>query len=141
MERKTLKRVVIISLILITVIAATSIFTQPNTESNDRNIKVESNNTPDIPAPEPKEKEQNYTNPEHGRKQNLISPEQAIKIVKNTVPGYGKLHYSATLTTCRGKPAYLVTVYDKDPDSETYGQAIGGAYVDATTGKLLYGHG
>ncbi len=71
-------------------------------------------------------------------KVNLISAQRAIDIVQQSNPGDDSgLRFKAHLVKNNGAPYYMVDVYDDDPYSETYGQAIGGASVDARTGVIL----
>lgn len=71
----------------------------------------------------------------------LISPQKAINIVKQTVPAYGNLRYGAKLVQNGQNPYYLISVYENDHNSTVYGEAIGGAKVDAKTGEFLGGMG
>ncbi len=71
----------------------------------------------------------------------LISPQKAINIVKQSVPAYGNLRYGAKLVQNGQNPYYLVSVYENDRNSTLYGEAIGGAKVDAKTGAFLGGMG
>ncbi len=73
--------------------------------------------------------------------QKLISPQEAINIVNKNVPAYGLTSYGAKLVQNGQHPYYLVSAYDQNPNSTTYGEAIGGAKVDAITGQFLGGMG
>ena len=73
--------------------------------------------------------------------QKLISPQEAINIVNKNVPAYGLTSYGAKLVQNGQYPYYLVSAYDQNPNSTTYGEAIGGAKVDAITGQFLGGMG
>jgi len=68
---------------------------------------------------------------------NLISPTKAIIIVNKNIPANGYTSISAKLLQNGTHPYYLVNAYDKNPNSTTYNQGIGGAKVDAKTGDLL----
>lgn len=71
----------------------------------------------------------------------LISSQKAINIVKQSVPAYGNIRYGAKLVQNGQNPYYLVSVYENDRNSTVYGEAIGGAKVDAKTGEFLGGMG
>ncbi|WP_414469159.1 PepSY domain-containing protein [Methanobacterium sp. ACI-7] len=75
--------------------------------------------------------------------QNLISASKAISItkVKSGAQGDTRLRFTASLVKNGGKPYYLITVYGNDKSSPYYGEAIGGAKVDARTGAFLGGMG
>ena len=73
--------------------------------------------------------------------QKLISSQEAISIVNKNVPSYGLVNYEAVLVQNGQHPYYLVTAYDQNPNSTTYGEGIGGAKVDAITGQFLGGSG
>lgn len=68
---------------------------------------------------------------------NLISPLKAMNIVNKNVLPYRYTSYSAKLVQNGQHPYYLVNAYDQNPNSTTYKQGIGGAKVDAKTGKFL----
>lgn len=72
---------------------------------------------------------------------NIISANEAINIVKQSVPAYGKIRYKAYLVKNDQNPYYQVDVYQNDPTKPLYGQVIGGAQVDAKTGEFLGGMG
>ncbi|UTB32908.1 MAG: PepSY domain-containing protein [Methanobacterium sp. ERen5] len=73
---------------------------------------------------------------------NFISASKAISVVKQNEEGQsGNVRYSATLVKNSNNPYYRITVYDNDPESEFYGEDIGGAKVDAKTGEFLGGMG
>jgi hypothetical protein len=73
---------------------------------------------------------------------NFISASKAISVVKQNVEGpSGNVRYSANLVKNSNNPYYKITVYDNDPESEFYGEDIGGARVDAKTGEFLGGMG
>ena len=69
-------------------------------------------------------------------KTEYISSDKAINVVHKKVPYYEYTSYSTKLVN--GKhPYYLVNAYDLNPNSTNYKNGIGGAKVDAKTGKLL----
>ena len=70
-------------------------------------------------------------------KTNLISAQRAIDIVEQSAGDSSNIRFKAHLVNNGGAPYYMVDVYDDNPDSETYGEAIGGAKVDARTGVIL----
>lgn len=71
-------------------------------------------------------------------KTNLISAQRAIDIVEESCPGGpGDTRFGAQLINNNGAPYYLVTAYDDNSSSSTYGEGIGGAKVDARTGVIL----
>jgi len=74
-----------------------------------------------------------HTNPQN----KYISSMKAISIVYKKVPDYSYTSYTTKLVQNGQDPYYLVNAYDKNPNSTTYNQGIGGAKVDAKTGDLL----
>ncbi|MGZ7119433.1 MAG: PepSY domain-containing protein [Methanobacterium sp.] len=81
---------------------------------------------------------QNSGSTQSGSNTNLISAQRAIDIVEQSNPNKNaKIRFSAELKQNNGAPYYLVTVYDTNRNSSTYGQGIGGAKVDARTGVIL----
>ena len=73
------------------------------------------------------------TNPQN----KTISSLKAINIVYKKVPDYPYTSYTTKLVQNGQHPYYVVNAYDKNPNSTTYNQGIGGAVVDAKTGNLL----
>ncbi|AEG17754.1 PepSY domain-containing protein [Methanobacterium paludis] len=71
----------------------------------------------------------------------FISPQEAIKVAKETAGPSSNVRYEAKLIQNGQNPYYLITVYDTKINSTTYGVAIGGAKVDAKTGQFLEGMG
>ncbi len=136
MNDKTFKIIVIILLASIVVIVGVTSYLFLNTYSNNTegDIEVElannstSNNTVEV-------------TPEEVTQPKYIGKDQAISIVINTVPTGGKIRYTATLITSTSRPYYRIDVYGDDPNSDSYGQLIGWAHVDAITGEFLGGMG
>jgi hypothetical protein len=66
-----------------------------------------------------------------------ISSDKAINVVHKKVPYYEYTSYSTKLVQNGQHPYYLVNAYDLNPNSTNYNHGIGGAKVDAQSGKLL----
>ena len=66
-----------------------------------------------------------------------ISSDKAINVVHKKVPYYEYTSYSTKLVQNGKHPYYLVNAYDLNPNSTNYNHGIGGAKVDAQSGKLL----
>ena len=68
-----------------------------------------------------------------------ITPQQAIDSVRKY--GTSNTYYSAELITSDGAPYYLITAYQGNRSSPLYGEPIGGAKVDARSGRFISGMG
>lgn len=119
---------VIIIIFVVSVSLSYFLYKPNNVSNNTTNVSIQINNSNNTTINTAKTSKSGY-----------ITKQQAI----NTVKKYGTstTRYTAKLITNDGDPYYLITAYDNDPDSEYYGWAIGGAKVDARTGRLIYGMG
>ena len=135
MENKNIK-IWIISLIIIGAVAGASFYLLSNMESqkintnNTNNLSTSANNTT-LQNNSSQTKKTNATT-----ESSVISAKKAISIVKNSAPSYN-CRFSAKLIKSGVTPYYMVTVYDDNSNSSTYGEAIGGAKVNAKTGAII----
>lgn len=136
------KRAKILLIIFLILIAAVSVslgylLTNPNKKiaKNTANLTNQTNNTT-----------KNYSTVTNRTKttktsnSGFISAQKAINIVKHSIPSVN-CSFSAELISSANPPFYLVTAYDNNPKSPYYGESVGGAKVDAKTGKILFAMG
>ena len=130
------KKTKILLIIFLTLIAAVSIsvgyiLTNPNKNNtkNTTNLTNQTNNTTIIYN---ETKKTTVTS-------KYITPQQAINSVRKY--GTSTTTYSAKLITSDGAPYYLVTAYQGNRSDPLYGEPIGGAKVDARTGRFISGMG
>jgi hypothetical protein len=119
---------VIIVIFAVSVSLSYLLYNPNNVSNNSSNVSIQINNS-----------NNSTINTTKTTKSVYITKQQAINSVKKY--GTSTTRYTAKLITNDGDPYYLITAYDNDPDSEYYGWAIGGAKVDAITGRLIYGMG
>ncbi len=142
MDTRT-KMVLIVIFILVAVIGLVGGFIlEGYLQNNDKNSSVLVNNS----SVENQSINSNVSTDKNETQQKssdsgLISPQEAIKVVKETAGPSFNVRYEAKLVQNGENPYYLITVYDTKVNSSTYGVAIGGAKVDAKTGKFLEGMG
>lgn len=142
MEDKTFKTIIVISLIFIVAILGVSAYLFLNMENQKLSQNNISNITNQINSTinDTTNKTNKTTKTENKKTSIKITAKQAIKIVKNSIPHYN-VNFGAELITSTKTPYYLVTAYDDDPTSESYGEPVGGAKVNAETGKIMYALG
>jgi uncharacterized protein YpmB len=135
---KTTKILLIAFLILITAVSVSLCYLITNSNKNtSTNVSNHTNNTTT---------QINYTQTTKTKKttkssnSGLISARKAISIVKHSAPSVN-CTFSAKLITSSNPPYYLVNVYDNNPQHSSYGWAIGGAKVNAKTGKIIFAMG
>ncbi len=133
----TFKFLIIVIIILVSVLAVIGGFIlQSHLNNSNKNIIVTNQTNSSV------NNITNQTSPKStSSTPSLISPQKAINIVKQSVPAYGNLRYGAKLVQNGQNPYYLISVYENDRNSTVYGEAIGGAKVDAKTGEFLGGMG
>ena len=131
---KNIKILVVVVIVLIGVLGVTmGMLLQGYLSSSNTNNQNQSANITTV----------NQTNSTTQTQQEcFISASKAISIVKQNEEGTsGNVRYSAALIKSCENPYYKITVYNNDPGSDFYGEAIGGARVDAKTGEFLGGMG
>lgn len=141
MEDKTFKIIIVISLISIVAILGVSSYlflsmeNQKLAQTNISNITNQTNSAINDTG--------NVTNKttktENKGSSVKITAKKAIQIVKNSADHYN-VSFGAELVTSTKTPYYLVTAYDDDPTSDSYGEPVGGAKVNAKTGKIMDVH-
>jgi len=119
---------VIILIFLLSLSLSYFLYKPDNVSNNSSNVSIQFNNS-----------NNGTINTTKSTKSGYITKQQAINSIKKY--GTSTTRYTAKLITSNGEPYYLITAYDIDPNSETYGWAIGGAKVDARTGRLIEGMG
>jgi hypothetical protein len=105
-----------------------------NTTNNTTNTTVNNSTTPQTKS--------NSSANQQTSTSGYISADQAISIAKSSAAYYPGPDTSFTASFVDGsRPYWQVTAWENDPNSTVYGEAIGGAEIDAKTGQFLGGMG
>ena len=139
MDNRSKMIIVVICVFVAIVGVVAGLFLDGYLQNNSRNSSVLTNNS-SVESNVTVSPGENVTH-QKSNDSGIISPQEAIKVAKEAAGPSYNVRYEAKLVQNGQNPYYLITVYDTKVNSSTYGVAIGGAEVDAKTGRFIEGMG